>query len=116
MGSMKDLLGDQPAPFVYPSGPGHRGVSTSVRAAASVAPHVSASQQKILDFLAARKSAGGTFEEIMAGAKMSSGSVCGRMVELSNAKLVRHIGERPTSSGRAARVYIHHEFCPPAVP
>lgn len=111
MTGLKDsAFGDQPAPFVYPSGPGHRGVSTSVKAAASVVAHVGPAQRKILDYLFEQRLSGGIFTEIIDGTGLTAGTVCGRMVELVEAGLVQINGTRPTPSRRQARVYVHRDF------
>lgn len=110
MGALKDnLFGDQPAPFAYPNGPGHRGIDTSARAAASIMPHVAPMQRKILDYIIRCGAHGATYDEIMAGCDLGAPSVCGRLVELRRAQppLIRIASfTRPTASGRAAHVYI----------
>lgn len=112
MSRMKEALyGDKPAPFIYNDGPGHRGVSTSVAAAESMRVHVGPIQQRILDCLYLRGSHGGTYTEIMDDCRLSAPTVCGRMVELAKANLVKVTGKtRNSPSGRACRVYIAAEF------
>ena len=102
----------QPAPFVYRDGPVHRGVPTSISAASSIRSDVSRQQNKILGFLHECASRGATYTEIMAGAMLSAGSVCGRMTELVEANHVVIHGTRPTASNRPARVYMLPRFVP----
>lgn len=107
-----DLFGAPASAPRYPHGPGHRGVATSVIAAASMLPHLGAVQQKILDFLTECGARGATYTEIMAGCQLGAPTVCGRMVELVAAKLVGIHGTRPSASGRPARVYFAAAFMP----
>jgi hypothetical protein len=97
----------------YPETPGHRRVSTSVVAAASIEPHVTRLQQRIIDYLATRIG-GATYTEIMAACDLGAPTVSGRMREMKlwrennrHSPLVRDSGvRRPTPSGRMAQVYV----------
>lgn len=103
----------QPAPFVYRDGPGHRGVDTSIGAATSIRSDVSRQQNVILAFLHECASRGATYTEVMDGTLLTAGSVCGRMNELVDAKLVTIHGTRPSASRRPCRVYMLPRFVPP---
>lgn len=92
--------------FKYPNGPGHRRVPTSVAAARSILPVMNAQQTKIAAFLEKRGERGATYSEICEGTDLGTPSVCGRMVELVQAKRVVISDEtRLTPSRRKARVY-----------
>lgn len=106
MTGMKDLLGDEPFE-AYPEGPGHaRGSATSRAAADSVRGKLGPAKEKIVAFLRERGVHGGTYDEIVAGAGLSVPTVCGRMVELVHAGVVRKTERtRSTASGRQAVVY-----------
>ena len=104
-----DLFGNRPGR--YPHGPGHRGVRTSVIAAESMMPHVSATQGRILIELRKVGAGGMTYTEIMSATALGAPTVCGRMCELVEAKLVKISDKtRPTPSRRPARVYVAAEF------
>ena len=105
----ENAYGDTPAP--YPNGPGHRGVPTSIDAAASIRPHLTKLQAKIMTFLRERGTYGATYIEVMTGCSLGAPTVCGRMHELIHAGLIKIADEtRATPSGRQARVYIAAEF------
>lgn len=96
----------------YPNAPGYqRNSDTSRAAAASMAHHFTKQQTVILDWLHERGSTGGTFDEIATGTGLLSQSICGRMVELANARaVIKSIHTRATPSGRQARIYLHKDF------
>ena len=90
----------------YPNAPGHRSVPTSAAAAESVRPIMGAQQAKIVAFLRERGKHGATYSEICEGTGLATPSVCGRMVELVEAKRVAISADtRLTPSRRKARVY-----------
>jgi hypothetical protein len=66
----------------------------------------------ILGFLHECGARGATYTEIMDGTKLTSGSVCARLIELATADRVRKNGTRPTPSGRAAKVYVLPQHTP----
>lgn len=112
MSRMKEALyGDQPAPFIYNDGPGHRGVSTSVAAAESMRAHVGPIQQRILDYFRVQGTHGCTYAEVMAGCQLGAPTVTARLRELAEARLIKISDKtRNSPSGRACRVYILSEF------
>lgn len=104
-----DLFG--PRPPAYPNAPGWSEPTTSKAAAVSIRPHVTPLQTKIVAFLIEQRETGATYTEIMAGCSLSAPTVCGRMVELINAKRVKIAAQqRRTPSNRLARVYVATEF------
>lgn len=96
----------------YPNQPGYQRNSDTSRAAAeSMARHFNKQQQRIIDWLFARGFDGGTYSEICHGTSLSAPSVCGRMVELCEAKaVIKSEHTRATPSGRQAHVYLHKDF------
>lgn len=94
--------------LTYPDGPGHRGVPTSVAAAGSLAPsYLKGSKLLIVALLHDRGENGATYDEIVAECGLPTPTVCGRMVELVRAGLVKNSGRtRNTASGRQARIYV----------
>lgn len=92
----------------YPNGPGARSIPTSIAAADSIRPRLAPIQATILAFLGERGMSGATYSEIMEGCDLKAPTVCGRMVELVEARLVKVLPNttRPTPSGRQARVYV----------
>lgn len=101
---MQADLFDQP-PAKYPAAPGFTNDTTSKAAAESIRPHVSYQQGRILAFLA-KAADGAIYTAIALGCELREQSVCGRMRELVEAKLVDVSGDtRPTDSGRQAQVY-----------
>lgn len=92
--------------FKYPHAPGHRHVPTSVAAANSIRPIMTAQQSAIVEFLTARGTTGATYTEIVEGTGLRTPSVCGRMVELvADRRVVISNETRLTPSRRKARVY-----------
>lgn len=112
-----NLFDHKPPPARYPAGPGHTNDTTSKAAAASIRPHVNYQQGRILGWLA-KAPDGGIYTVIALGCELREQSVCGRMRELVEAKLVSvKDGEtRPTDSGRQAQVYRITEAGRDAVP
>jgi hypothetical protein len=107
MSSMKDLLGDTLFAERYPQSPGHRGVDTSIAAAASIKPHVSRIAQDILDHLKTCGTHGATYTELMAAMGLGAPTMSARLRELALKNCIRPTEcRRPTPSGRAARVYV----------
>lgn len=102
---MQAHLFDRKPPAKYPAGPGHTNDTTSKAAAALIRPHVSYQQGRVLAFLA-KEPDGSIYTMIALGSELREQSVCGRMRELVDAKLVEVRGDtRPTESGRQAQVY-----------
>lgn len=100
-------------PLAYPNGPGHRGVPTSVAAAESIRPHLGPLQAKIVAFLGELGRSGATYQQVVDGCAMAVPTVCGRMFELVEAKIVKIAPERRlTKSRRKARVYVLAEHLP----
>lgn len=102
---MQADLFDHDPPAKYPAGPGHTNDTTSKAAADSIRPHVSYQQGRVLAFLA-KEPDGGIYTAIALGSELREQSVCGRMRELVEVKMVEVRGDtRPTESGRQAQVY-----------
>jgi len=110
-----DLFDFKP-PAKYPSAPGHTNDTTSKAAAESIRPHVNYQQGRILGFLA--KTSDGAIRGVIAeGCELRESSTCGRLKELTTAKLVDVKGDtRATDSGRQAHVYRITEAGRDAVP
>lgn len=108
-GAQGELFGGQTSK--YPKGPGAAGATTSIAAAVSIRPRLAPIQAVILAFLRERGMSGATYSEIMEGCELKAPTVCGRMVELVEARLVKVLPNttRSTPSGRQARVYIVSE-------
>ena len=95
-----------PAPR-YPNGPGWTEPTTSKAAAKAIRPHTTAQQQTIIDYLRGCGETGATYHQIATGTGVYAQSVCGRMVELVEAKRVKIAAfTRPTPAGRQAKVYL----------
>lgn len=103
---------EQLAPLIYHDGPGHRGVDTSVAAAKSMLPHISALQARIIAQLRIAGNNGLTYAEMLTATGLTAGTICGRLCELAEARLIKTNGTRITPSGRQARVYVLAEFAP----
>lgn len=101
MGRLEQLgLFDRPAPYQRPS-------ATSKAAAEAVKPHSASYRGIVLAFIRAKGSAGATNEEIAAGTLLQIQTVCPRVVELREARLITDSGTtRPTQSGRQAKCWI----------
>lgn len=100
----EDLFNHQP-PAKYPHAPGWSEPTTSKAAAESIKPHLTYQQGRVLDVLR-ENPAGLIYVEIAEKAQLRESSVCGRVHELVEAKLIevaKHT--RPTDSGRQAKVY-----------
>lgn len=93
-------------PAQYPSAPGWTEPTTSKAAAEAIRPHLSYQQGRVVDFLRERGARGAIRQEIAEACELRESSVCGRLVELCEAKLVtKRDDTRPTESGRQAHVY-----------
>ncbi|HUT10728.1 MAG TPA: hypothetical protein VMY42_09545 [Thermoguttaceae bacterium] len=83
--------------------------STDTRGAAgeAIGPHLDRLQQAVLGFIRGRGDRGATDQELAAGLELQSDTTRARRVELRDAGLVCDSGRRrPTSTGRAATVWI----------
>jgi hypothetical protein len=73
-------------------------------------PHYTVQQKKIADWLQEQGAHGGTYTEIVNGTGLQASSICGRMVELCQARVaIMTKRTRTTPSGRQAHVYVHKD-------
>lgn len=113
MSGFKDQLGDTLFVERYPESPGHRGVDTSIAAAASIKPHVSRIAQDILDHLKTCGANGATYTEVMRDCMLGAPTVSARLRELALAQKIKRSAERRlTPSGHSAAVYLHADITP----
>jgi len=82
-------------------------VDTRGAAAEAIGPHLDRLQQAVLGFIRGRGDRGATDQEVAAGLELQADTTRARRVELRDAGLVCDSGRRrPTSTGRAATVWI----------
>lgn len=100
MAGQLDLFGAAPRPAA-------NWTRTSRLAAGAIREAAPTLRAKVLAFIAARGATGATNDEIAAGLRMLTATVCGRANELWAAKQIRDSGQmRLTRSGRNAKVWV----------
>jgi hypothetical protein len=92
-------------PPQYPFTPGHRGVETSVAAAAEIAPNVGRLQRLVLNAIAEAKSQGRTTDELADVLQIDRGSIQPRTSELRAMRKIIDCGER-RRNGNGKRVIV----------
>lgn len=91
----------------YPTVPGHRGVDTSIDAAASVAQHLGYLQAKVYRAILAAGTAGLTTNEVADHLNIERGSIQPRTSELRAKRKIRDSGHRrPNANGKKAIVWV----------
>ncbi|HKY81624.1 MAG TPA: helix-turn-helix domain-containing protein [Sphingobium sp.] len=91
----------------YPGQPGHRGVDTSVAAAASIAHGLGYLQAKVFRAIAEAGSRGLTTNELAQRLRIDRGSVQPRTSELKAQKKIRDSGQRRfNANGKKAIVWV----------
>lgn len=92
---------------IYPNAPGHRGIDTSIMAAAKIAPALPRLQRMVLEVIEAAGARGATGDEIAAHLDMERFAVRPRTSELRAAgKIADSKRRRPSKSGIASIVWI----------
>lgn len=105
-----DLFGFPPAPQ-YPDSPGHRGVDTSMAAAADIAPKLGRLQRLAEETIRAAGPAGLTADELADRVELPRWTIQPRTTELRLKGLVVDSGmRRPNCTGKAAKVWVAPEF------
>ncbi|MEG3124420.1 hypothetical protein [Sphingomonas sp. GB1N7] len=90
----------------YPNQPGHRGIDTSIEAAALIAPAAGKLQRMVLDAIAGAGVSGRTTDEVAGFLGLNRTSVQPRTSELRRKGLIRDSGlRRPNASGVRAIVW-----------
>lgn len=92
-------------PDLFSMPPRHNKTDTSKAAAASMVPHASRIQLRILQHIEWR-SGGCTYDELVVDLSMEKPTVAARLNELQAAGLIEPSDRRKTRSGRTARVYV----------
>lgn len=108
-GSIKEgLLGDEPYIPSYVPPCQHHSL-TSRKAAHSIAPRITALQQRVLDYLT-KHPEGATDEQLIDGTGLVANTLRPRRRELQQANIIKDSGRYAlTKSGRKATVWISHE-------
>ena len=105
-----DLFGFTPAPE-YPDVPGHRGVATSIAAAADIAPKLGRLQRLAEETIRAAGYYGTTADELAAQLNLDRWSIQPRTTELKRKGLAIDSGmRRPNCTGKSAIVWVAPEF------
>lgn len=105
-----DLFGFTPAPQ-YPDAPGHRGVDTSIAAAADIAPKLGRLQRLAEETIRAAGPAGLTADELADSVELPRWTMQPRTTELRLKGLVVDSGlRRRNCTGKAAKVWVAPEF------
>ncbi|MEG3154465.1 hypothetical protein [Sphingomonas sp. RB1R13] len=105
-----DLFGFMSAPE-YPDAPGHRGVDTSIAAAADIAPKLGRLQRLAEETIRAAGPVGLTADELAEQVDLPRWTIQPRTTELRLKGLVVDSGmRRPNCTGKAARVWVAAEF------
>lgn len=93
--------------MTYPDEPGHRGVETSIAAAAAFAPKLGRLQRMAETTIREAGAAGLTADELAARLEMDRWSIQPRTSELKRKGLIRDSGRRrPNCTGKLAIVWI----------
>ena len=105
-----DLFGFTPAPE-YPDVPGHRGVATSIAAAADIAPKLGRLQRLAEETIRAAGPVGRTADELAEQVDLPRWTIQPRTTELRHKGLVVDSGmRRPNCTGKSAIVWVAPEF------
>lgn len=105
-----DLFGFTPEPE-YPDAPGHRGVDTSIAAAADIAPKLGRLQRLAEETIRAAGREGLTADELAERVDLPRWTMQPRTTELRLKGLVVDSGmRRRNCTGKAARVWVAPEF------
>lgn len=105
-----DLFGFAPS-SEYPDAPGHRGVATSIAAAADIAPRLGRLQRMAEDAIRASGWSGLTADELAERLKLDRYSIQPRTTELKRKGLVVDSGmRRRNATQKNAIVWITPEF------
>jgi hypothetical protein len=95
----------------YPETPGHRGVDTSIAAAADIAPKLGRLQRMAEDTIRSAGRYGCTADELAAHLNLDRWSIQPRTTELKRKGLVVDSGlRRPNCTGKSAIVWCAPEF------
>lgn len=109
MNDAPDLFGFEREP-VYPDAPGHRGVETSIAAAADIAPKLGRLQRLAEDAIRRAAYRGLTADELAAHLNLDRWSIQPRTTELKRKGLVVDSGmRRRNCTGKAAIVWVAPE-------
>jgi hypothetical protein len=100
-----DLFGNI-APSEYPDAPGHRGVETSIEAAAAVAPKLARLQRLALDAITRRGAFGLTTDELAEHLDLDRCSIQPRTSELSRKGLIVDSGLRRFNATRKRAIVL----------
>ena len=110
MNDAPDLFGFEAEP-AYPDSPGHRGIDTSIAAAADLAPKLGRLQRMAEDAIRASGHRGLTADELAAHLNLDRWSIQPRTTELRRKGLVVDSGmRRPNCTGKSAIVWVAPEF------
>jgi hypothetical protein len=94
----------------YPAVPGHRGVDTSIAAAADVIPHAGRLQRLVLGAIKATGAVGRTSDELAAELAIDRGTIQPRTSELRAKRLIADSGQRrQNAKGKACIVWVARE-------
>lgn len=105
-----DLFGFE-RPDEYPDAPGHRGVATSIAAAADIAPKLGRLQRMAEDAIRASGWHGLTADELAERLELDRYSIQPRTTELKRKGLAVDSGmRRRNATGKAAIVWVTPEF------
>jgi hypothetical protein len=105
-----DLFGFTPAPE-YPDAPGHRGVDTSIAAAAHIAPKLGRLQRMAEQAIRSTGYYGATADELAANLDVPRWTIQPRTTELKLKGLVADSGmRRKNCTGKSAIVWVVSEF------
>ena len=105
-----DLFDFTPLPS-YPDLPGHRGISTSIAAAADIAPKLGRLQRLAEETIRAAGRSGVTADELAARLELDRWSIQPRTTELKRKGLVVDSGmRRPKCTGKSAIVWVAPEY------
>lgn len=112
MGDLFDYEPPAPAPE-YPDRPGHRGVETSIAAAADLAPKLGRLQNMVLGAIRGAGANGLTADECCDVLELDRWTVQPRTSELRRKSLIGDSGQRrENASGKRAIVWCAVEFIP----
>lgn len=100
---------------IYPDAPGHRGIATSIEAAAAITPVLGKLQRAVLRALSGAGERGATTNELAEILAIDRGSVQPRTSELRRQHLIMDSGRRrPNANGKNAIVWTLPEHVLPA--
>ena len=97
----------------YPHSPGHRGIDTSIEAAADLAPSLGRMQRLVTQAIREAGESGLTSDEAAESAGLNRYTVRARTAELRALKVIVDSKQRRLNvSGKRARVYVLAEYAP----